>query len=232
MVQAHATRLDDVSGLGRRMPVTMSFFMVGALSLAGVPPFNGFTSKWIIYEAAMQQGQVFLALLSLAGSVLSMAYFVKFMHSAFFGTPSKNSVQVKEAPWTMLVPMGALSVVCVVLGIMPGLPIMVISKVLALAGITQPVFTLFSVETPLGVWQVGIITIALLFALAIGLVFLLSGNKKIKYTDAYTCGVTDLDDDEINVSSQNLYETPVKLIKKLHKAIIVPIFGNGEEVQK
>ena len=98
MVQAHAHNLDEVSGLGKKMPVTMAFFMVGALSLAGVPPFSGFTSKWIIYEAAMQQGQVFLAILSLVGSVLSMAYFVKFMHSAFFGVPTRNIEHVKEAP--------------------------------------------------------------------------------------------------------------------------------------
>ena len=231
MVQAHARNLDDVSGLGRKMPVTLSFFMVGALSLAGVPPFSGFTSKWLIYEACMQKGQVFLAILSLVGSVFTMAYFVKFMHSAFFGVPSKSSENVKEAPWTMLVPMGVLSAVSIVFGIMPGLPLSVISKVLALAGIAQPSYTLFSVDTPIGTWQVGTITITLLLALVVGVVFLLSGNKKIRYTDAYTCGVTDLDSDKVNVSSQNLFETPVKLVKKLHKAI-VPIFGDGEEAEE
>lgn len=231
MVQAHVRNLDDVSGLGRKMPVTMAFFMVGALSLAGVPPFSGFTSKWIIYEAAMQQGQVFLAILSLAGSVMTMAYFVKFMHSAFFGVPSKSSENVKEAPWTMLVPMGVLSAISVLFGVMPGLPLTVISKVLALAGISQPTFTLFSVDTPIGTWQVGIITMALLLSVVVGLILMLSGNKKIRYTDAYTCGVTDLDTDKINAASQNMYETPVKLIKKLHK-ITVPVFGDGEEADE
>jgi formate hydrogenlyase subunit 3/multisubunit Na+/H+ antiporter MnhD subunit len=231
MVQAHVRNLDDVSGLGKKMPFTLSFFMVGALSLAGVPPFSGFTSKWIIYEAAMEKGQVFLAILSLAGSVLTMAYFVKFMHSAFFGVPSKNSENVKEAPWTMLVPMGVLTAINIVLGIMPGLPLIVISKVLSLAGIAPPSYTLFSVDTPIGTGQVGTITIILLLGLVVGLLFLLSGNKKVRYTDAYTCGVTDLDPDEVNAASQNMYESAVKLIKKLHKGI-VPVFGNGEEDQK
>lgn len=231
MVQAHARNLDDVSGLGRKMPVTLTFFMVGALSLAGVPPFSGFSSKWIIYEACMEKGQVFLAILSLIGSVFTMAYFVKFMHSAFFGVPSKNSENVKEAPWTMLVPMGVLSVVSIVFGIMPGLPISVISKVLALAGITPPSYSLFQVNTPIGTWQVGTITITILLGLVVGLVFLFSGNKRIRYTDAYTCGVTDLDADQINPAAQNLFETPVKLVKKLHKAI-VPIFGDGEEAEE
>jgi formate hydrogenlyase subunit 3/multisubunit Na+/H+ antiporter MnhD subunit len=231
MVQAHARNLDDVSGLGRKMPVTMTFFMIGALSLAGIPPFSGFTSKWIIYEAAMEKGQVFLAILSLVGSVMTMAYFVKFMHSAFFGVPSKNSENVKEAPLTMLIPMGVLSAISIVFGIMPGLPLTVISKVLSLAGFAKPSFTLFSVDTPIGTWQVGTITITLLLAFAVGLVLLLSGNKKIRYTDAYTCGVTDLDTDKINVSSKNMYETPDRLITKLHKAT-VPVFGDGEEEQE
>lgn len=230
MVQAHARNLDEVSGLGRKMPVTLAFFMIGALSLAGVPPFSGFTSKWIIYEAAMEQGRVFLAILSLAGSVMTMAYFIKFMHSAFFGVPSKSSENVKEAPWTMLVPMGVLSAISVVLGIMPGLPLTVISKVLSLAGIAQPTYTLFSVDTPIGTWQVGTITMILILALVLGLVFLLSGSKKIRYTTAYTCGVSDIDTDKINVASQNIYEPVVKLIRKLHKAI-VPIFGDGEEAE-
>jgi NADH:ubiquinone oxidoreductase subunit 5 (subunit L)/multisubunit Na+/H+ antiporter MnhA subunit len=230
MVQAHAKNLDDVTGLGRKMPFTLTFFMVGALSLAGVPPFSGFTSKWIIYEACMQNGQVVLAILSLAGSVFTMAYFVKFMHSVFFGIPSKNSENVKEAPWTMLVPMGVLSAVSIVFGIMPGIPISVISQVLALAGIAAPSYSLFQVDTPLGTWQAGTITMILLLAVIVGLVFLFSGNKKIRYTDAYTCGVTDLDPDKINPAAQNLFETPVKLVKKLHQAM-VSIFGDDEEAE-
>lgn len=232
IVQAHAHNLDEVSGLGKKMPVTMLCFMVGALSLAGVPPFSGFTSKWIIYEAAMQQGQVVLALLSLAGSVMTMAYFIKFMHSAFFGVPSKSAEHVKEAPWTMLAPMVVLSALSIVVGIMPGLLLTVISKVLALAGIDQPQYSLFSVSTPLGVWEGGVVTAAILLAFALGIVLLLSGNKKVRYIHPYTCGVSDIDTDKVNAASQNLYETPVTLIKKIHKAVIVPVFGNGEEVQK
>ncbi len=229
MVQAHVKNLDDVSGLGRKMPVTLTCFLIGALSLAGIPPFSGFTSKWIIYEAAMEKGQVFLAILSLVGSVMTMAYFIKFMHSAFFGVATKNTETVKEAPWTMLVPMGVLSAVSVVFGIMPGLPLTVISKVLSLADIAQPSFTLFSVNTPIGSWQVGIITIALLLPLVIGWALLLYGSKKIRYTNSYTCGVSDIEAEQINSASENMYETPARLVTKLHKKVVVPVFGNGEE---
>lgn len=232
MVQAHVKNLDEVGGLGRKMPLTLSFFMVGAMSLAGIPPFSGFTSKWLIYEAAMEKGQVFLALLSLAGSVLSMAYFMKFLHSAFFGTLPKRLEHVKEAPWTMLLPMGILSALCVIFGIMPGLPLQVISQVLALMGVPKPLFTLFGVSTPLGAWQVGVASALMLIALMLGIGFFLLGNRKVRYTSAYTCGVSDLNDDEIHVTSQNLYESPGNAARKVHKSIIIPVFGNGEEVQK
>lgn len=231
MVQAHAKNLDDVTGLGRKMPITLIFFMIGALSLAGVPPFSGFTSKWIIYEACMQNGQVVLAVFSLVGSVFTMAYFLKFMHSAFFGVPSTNSESVKEAPWTMLVPMGVLSAISLVFGIMPGLPLSIISQVLALAGMAAPSYSWFQVDTPLGTWQTGTITMLLLLAVLAGLAFLFAGNQKVRYTNAYTCGITDLDPDQANPAAQNLFETPVKLVKKLHRAI-VPIFGDGEEAEE
>lgn len=232
MVQAHVTKLDEAGGLGRKMPWTLAFFMVGALSLAGIPPFSGFTSKWLIYEAAMEKGEVFLALLSLAGSVLSTAYFLKFMHSAFFGTPKKNLENVKEAPWTMLVPMGVLSVVSIILGIMPGLALDVIAKAMDLMGIAAPTFTVFSVKTPLGAWQGGVVLVLILLGLMLGFILYLVGNRKVRYTDTYTCGVSDLTDDQIQVASQNLYEAPDILVSKVHEKIIVPMFGDGEEVQK
>jgi NADH:ubiquinone oxidoreductase subunit 5 (subunit L)/multisubunit Na+/H+ antiporter MnhA subunit len=206
--------------------------MIGAMSLAGIPPFSGFTSKWLIYEAAMQKGQVLLALLSLVGSVLTMAYFIKFLHSAFFGTLPKKLENVKEAPLTMLLPMGILSALCIIFGIMPGLPLEVISKSLKLMNVPAPAFTLFGISTPLGAWSVGVILILMLFALVLGIVFFLLGNRKVRYTSTYTCGVADLENEEIQVASQNLFETPDNVIKKLHKTLIVPVFGNGEEVQE
>ena len=78
----------------------------------------------------------------------------------------------------------------------------------------------------------GLVAVTILLALLVGLAILLPGSKKVRRTHAYTCGVTELDQDTINVSAQNMYETPVSLVRKLHKAIIVPLFGNGEEAEK
>ena len=56
MVASHATTLDELGGLGRRMPITFGIFLFAGLSLAGIPPLNGFSSKWLIFMAAFQSG--------------------------------------------------------------------------------------------------------------------------------------------------------------------------------
>jgi len=154
------------------------------------------------------------------------------MHSAFFGTPKKSLENVKEAPWTMLVPMGVLSVVSIILGIVPGLALDVIAKAMDLMGLKAPTFTMFSVKTPLGAWQGGVVIVLILLGLLLGFVLYLLGNRKVRYTDTYTCGVSDLTDEQIQVASQNLYESPEILVSKVHSAVVVPMFGDGEEVQK
>ena len=66
------------------MPVTMFCFFIGSLAAVGVPPTNGFTSKWIIYQALMAEGEPLLALISLIGSVITLAYLARFMHARMY----------------------------------------------------------------------------------------------------------------------------------------------------
>jgi NADH:ubiquinone oxidoreductase subunit 5 (subunit L)/multisubunit Na+/H+ antiporter MnhA subunit len=151
---------------------------------------------------------------------------------SFFGILPKRLENVKEAPWTMLLPMGILSVLSLIFGIMPGLPLKVISEAMDLMNIQRPNFTLFGIQTPLGVWQTGVIVILMIMAFVLGIVLLLLGNRKVRYTTTYTCGVSDLDGDNIQVASQNLYESAGSIIKKVYKKTIVPVFGSGEEAMK
>jgi len=217
MVQANVKNLDEAGGLGRKMPLTLLFFTVGALSLAGVPPFNGFSSKWLVYQAAMEKGYVFLAVIAMVASVITLAYFVKFLHSAFFGSLPQRLENVKEAPWTMLLPMGALSGLCLITGVAPGITLQVISRIQVFLGIPEIKFTLFGIYTPLGAWSAGIYTVLIFAALAIGVVLYFLSNRKTRFTDVYTCGVSDLNSAEIRIAAQNMYEVPVA--KKTGKRI-------------
>src|SRR6266568_333134 len=138
MVQSHATMLDELGGLGRRMPITFGIFLFAGLSLSGIPPLNGFSSKWMIFEAAFQSGHWLLGAAAMIASVFTLAAILKFAHTAFMCAPSEKALAAKEAPLAMLVPMGILTAASVIVGLVPGLllvPIAAIETELGLAPI-------------------------------------------------------------------------------------------------
>ncbi len=120
--QTGTTDLKALGGLGRAMPVTMICFLVAAASISGVPPFNGFFSKELVYDGALERGSIFY-LIAVAGSFFTAASFLKLGHAAFFGKRPDGLRQVKEANGFMLVPMLTIAIGCVVFGLWNHLPI-------------------------------------------------------------------------------------------------------------
>jgi len=110
--------LNKLGGLGHTMPWTMVFFMIGALAIAGIPPFNGFASKLLIYESVFRFNP-FLSIIAMIVSILTLASFVKVFHSMFMGAPRKEYAEAREVPKSMLLGMGVLAVIVVVTGLMP-----------------------------------------------------------------------------------------------------------------
>ncbi len=126
--QAGTTDLERLGGLARGMPITAVCFIVAAASISGVPPFNGFFSKEMVYDAALESGWVFYAA-ALLGSFFTAASFLKLGHAAFFGKRSEQNAAVREAPLPMLIPMIVLAGLCILFGLGNHLP---------LAGLIQP----------------------------------------------------------------------------------------------
>lgn len=120
--QAGTTNLEKLGGLGMKMPVTFACFFIAAVSISGVPPFNGFFSKELIYDAALERGMIFY-LAALIGSFLTAASFLKLGHACYIDKPRGDVKTVKEAPWAMLIPMIVIAAGCVVFGIYNKLPI-------------------------------------------------------------------------------------------------------------
>lgn len=118
--QAGTTDLEHLGGLGKMMPVTFICFIITAASISGVPPFNGFFSKELIYDGSLERGMIFYIAAAL-GSFLTAASFLKLGHAAFLGRP--NRLDVKEAPISMLIPMAAIAVTCVIFGIWNSFPL-------------------------------------------------------------------------------------------------------------
>ena len=107
MYRVGSVRLDSMAGLGRAMPWTMAAFVVGGLSLIGVPLTVGFVSKWYLVQAALEQGNWPVAAVVLMGSLLAVVYVWKVVEVAYFGEVSPEA-GIREAPLGLLVPTWAL----------------------------------------------------------------------------------------------------------------------------
>lgn len=122
----HATGtrdMNELGGLSRIMPKTTTLWLVSAASIAGVPLFNGFVSKWLIYVAALSAGYVLPALIAWIVSILTMFTLLKATSSMFFGEETPASVGAHEATRTMLSGFAILAIGCVVFGIAPQLAV-------------------------------------------------------------------------------------------------------------
>ena len=120
------TDLGKLGGLSKKMPVTTVMFLVGAFSISGIPPFNGFASKWMIYQATYQKavesnniGFLLVTICALVTSTLTLASFVKVTQSVFFGQLPEEYENVKEVPFGMRLAMGILAALCIVTGLVP-----------------------------------------------------------------------------------------------------------------
>ncbi len=117
------SNMDKLGGLWNNMPLTAMAFMIGALAISGVPPMNGFASKWTIYVAGIENGQYVFTIIALVVSALTLAYFLKAFNSIFLGQRPKHLKNVKETPISMLIPILLLAALCVIFGVLPNLGI-------------------------------------------------------------------------------------------------------------
>jgi len=99
--------ISQMDGLGRRMPVTYMAFLLGSLSIIGMPPLGGFISKWYLVIGAVNSDQLILLLILLISSLLNAAYFLPIVYRGFFAKAAEGEeeVGVKEAPVFCLIPL-------------------------------------------------------------------------------------------------------------------------------
>lgn len=119
-VAHHKEKISELDGIGRAMPWTMGAFTVAAIGLAGLPPVNGFISKWQLGLGSLQAGEWLpLAVLVLSG-VLNAGYFAPIISRAFFRTPTVPHAH-GEAPPAMVIPLVITALLSLLLGLDPDL---------------------------------------------------------------------------------------------------------------
>jgi hydrogenase-4 component B len=126
----HTRNMEEMGGLGRRMPWTAFFFLVGAVAISALPPLNGFVSEWLTYQSLLQgfgtTSSLIRLMFPLSGAMLALtgalaaACFVKAFGITFLAQPrSEEARQAHETPPTMLLGQGILAAACVFLGLFP-----------------------------------------------------------------------------------------------------------------
>ena len=123
--------IDQLGGLLKGMRITGTTFLIGSLAIAGLPPFNGFVSEFLVYLGSfrgvpMDRGTLALSLLAIVGLAviggLALACFTKVVGVVFQGEPRSAAARgATEHGWTMLASMIALAGACIFIGVFPGL---------------------------------------------------------------------------------------------------------------
>ena len=111
-------RISELGGLGRGMPIVALCTGAGALAIAGTPPFCIFTSEWMIFSGGFHTAHIGLSVLTLLGSLLTVAYALWFVGRIFFGTRLEG-LTVDRLPWAMVVPTVLLAAAALIEGLFP-----------------------------------------------------------------------------------------------------------------
>lgn len=110
--------INELAGIGRKMPVTMGAFTIGSLGLTGIPLFSGFIAKWNLILGSLESGNIIPAVVIIAGSVLCAAYLFPVIRIAWFEPATEG--EFKDPGFTQKIALILLSSAVLILGIIPG----------------------------------------------------------------------------------------------------------------
>ncbi|MCB1139799.1 MAG: monovalent cation/H+ antiporter subunit D family protein [Leptospiraceae bacterium] len=117
-VNLHRENISQLDGIAKVMPWTMGAFTVGALGLAGVPPINGFLSKWFLALGSLQGDTLVPMLILVISGLLNLGYFYPIVRRAYFGDPEGLEGYGEASPF-MVVPIVSAAALSLIFGIFP-----------------------------------------------------------------------------------------------------------------
>jgi len=121
--------ISEINGIGRRMPLTMWCFTIASISLIGIPPTNGFVSKWFLAQGGLTAGKIIFPAALLLSAVLTALYLFPVVTEAFFRKGDYENAIIKEPPKKMLIPIVIITIIVVILGLFPNPVIFFIEEI-------------------------------------------------------------------------------------------------------
>lgn len=179
--------IDELGGLSKTMPVTFVVSLVFAMSVSGIPPLNGFASKWMIYQGIIESGTgadiadklwVLWLALAVLGSALTLAIFIKFIGGIFLSRRKAAFETVREVPFLMWLPMTILALFCIVFG--------VFATNFVVPRLFMPVTGEFHFA---GFWDSTFVSFLVILSILLGIiVYLATSLKKFRTEDSFIGG--------------------------------------------
>ena len=196
--------IGNLGGLSKAMPYTFFATLIFAMSISGVPPFNGFASKWMIYQGIIDFGsgtgianKLWIVWLGLAvlGSALTLASFIKLIGGIFLGRRKSEFEEVREVPFIMWLPMILLAVCCIFFG--------VFATNFIVPKLFMPVSGAFQFK---GFWNSSFVSLLVLISIILGIILYLAFNlKKFRIEDSFIGG--EKIQDQTSYSTSEFYKT-------------------------
>jgi len=241
--EAGTTDLEKLGGFAKGMPITFITFLIASLAISGIPPFNGFASKWMVYQGIIKTASngshlwIIWLIAAMFGSALTLASFMKLIHAVFLGQPvnvqylldqtsMKGRVmnnKPREASPTMWIPQVFLAVLCVIFGVFA-------------YKIPLKMFIFPSLEGKVeffGIWNASLATILIIVGIIVGVIIYLLGTiTKARETEAFIGGEILEKQPNMRVSGTEFYNTikeitPLDAIYRLAERKVFDIYHLG-----
>jgi len=219
--KAGTAELEKMGGLYKYLPAAFVSCVVASLAISGVPPLNGFVSKWMVYQGIIETGKgggwfwILMLVAAMFGSALTLASFVKVIHSVFLGQPHREasgeeSARGPDSNLAMNLPMLILAALCVIFGIWAfSIPLR-----LFIYDIVPG-----SKEQSSGLWQPGLATGLIVLSLIVGLlIYLYSKALKVRVDEPYVGGQDVLPDWRVSGTGFYLTISELPVLSSLYRA--------------
>jgi formate hydrogenlyase subunit 3/multisubunit Na+/H+ antiporter MnhD subunit len=182
--------LNSLGGLIKRMPVTFICALVAALGIIGMPLTNGFVSKWLIYKTLILEQHPFFAFAAFIGTWGTLLSFYKFIHNMFLGQLPEKYSNLEKAPFSMQFSMIILSIIIVLFGILPGIPLKIINAIGISFGFQSLNVTLWGIADETGTLNTVNIFAAVIIACVVVWLIFKAGPKAVPVAqdDSYAAG--------------------------------------------
>jgi len=188
--QTKVRDLNSLGGLIKKMPLTFAAALVGACGLIGVPLTNGFVSKWMIYKTLILEGHPLLAFAALIGTWGTILYCYKLIHNIFLGQLPSKYQTLGKTPFSMRLPLVVLSFVVLLFGILPGIPLKLINKIVTSFGFESLNVTIWGIASDTGVLNTINIAVAVIaVGILVWIVFRMGAQEhRVAQDDSYAAG--------------------------------------------